>query len=101
MFRSCQGWSRTILGDSCLHWTFQPARQHSPSANLTNRSVVPCRPRTVPQVHTSPSCVIATMAPAPASEATTFGGRSEEHTSELQSLTNLVCRLLLEKKKKK
>src|SRR5258706_2620155 len=33
----------------------------------------------------------------------TFGrpstSRSEEHTSELQSLTNLVCRLLLEKKK--
>src|SRR5438270_10328255 len=31
----------------------------------------------------------------------TFGraGRSEEHTSELQSQSNLVCRLLLEKKK--
>ena len=29
-----------------------------------------------------------------------FTPRSEEHTSELQSLTNLVCRLLLEKKKK-
>src|SRR2546426_2134774 len=28
------------------------------------------------------------------------GGRSEEHTSELQSPCNLVCRLLLEKKKK-
>src|SRR5687767_15547516 len=28
------------------------------------------------------------------------GGRSEEHTSELQSLAYLVCRLLLEKKKK-
>src|SRR5438093_3862376 len=28
-----------------------------------------------------------------------IGSRSEEHTSELQSLTNLVCRLLLEKKK--
>src|SRR5260370_10317321 len=27
------------------------------------------------------------------------GGRSEEHTSELQSHLNLVCRLLLEKKK--
>src|SRR6266571_9473251 len=27
-------------------------------------------------------------------------GRSEEHTSELQSHVNLVCRLLLEKKKK-
>src|SRR5258705_9197174 len=29
------------------------------------------------------------------------GARSEEHTSELQSLRHLVCRLLLEKKKKK
>src|SRR2546427_11126718 len=29
------------------------------------------------------------------------GVRSEEHTSELQSQSNLVCRLLLEKKKKK
>src|SRR2546427_5157868 len=29
------------------------------------------------------------------------GNRSEEHTSELQSQSNLVCRLLLEKKKKK
>src|SRR2546430_12642844 len=28
------------------------------------------------------------------------GRRSEEHTSELQSQSNLVCRLLLEKKKK-
>src|SRR2546421_12461056 len=28
-------------------------------------------------------------------------GRSEEHTSELQSRSDLVCRLLLEKKKKK
>src|SRR2546426_2189114 len=30
-----------------------------------------------------------------------IGQRSEEHTSELQSPCNLVCRLLLEKKKKK
>src|SRR5215475_14335700 len=30
-----------------------------------------------------------------------LGRRSEEHTSELQSRENLVCRLLLEKKKKK
>src|SRR5205085_3297360 len=29
-----------------------------------------------------------------------FSRRSEEHTSELQSQSNLVCRLLLEKKKK-
>src|SRR2546430_10321952 len=32
--------------------------------------------------------------------ATGLGLRSEEHTSELQSQSNLVCRLLLEKKKK-
>src|SRR5256885_8174308 len=32
---------------------------------------------------------------------TNGAGRSEEHTSELQSPCNLVCRLLLEKKKKK
>src|SRR5687767_15509468 len=31
--------------------------------------------------------------------STAFAGRSEEHTSELQSLAYLVCRLLLEKKK--
>src|SRR2546430_9626647 len=30
-----------------------------------------------------------------------WGARSEEHTSELQSQSNLVCRLLLEKKKDK
>src|SRR2546421_2877798 len=32
--------------------------------------------------------------------ATLFRNRSEEHTSELQSRSDLVCRLLLEKKKK-
>src|SRR2546430_9540426 len=40
---------------------------------------------------------------APAAKAAPAGGgmsvRSEEHTSELQSQSNLVCRLLLEKKK--
>src|SRR2546427_7991066 len=30
-----------------------------------------------------------------------WDGRSEEHTSELQSQSNIVCRLLLEKKKNK
>src|ERR1019366_10400705 len=37
-------------------------------------------------------------ASAPVSSSTVRSRRSEEHTSELQSLTNLVCRLLLEKK---
>src|SRR5262249_37965818 len=35
-----------------------------------------------------------------AGPAALAGSRSEEHTSELQSLTNIVCRLLLEKKKR-
>src|SRR2546430_3051501 len=35
-----------------------------------------------------------------ASRVEILGLRSEEHTSELQSQSNLVCRLLLEKKKK-
>src|SRR2546430_8705410 len=41
-------------------------------------------------------------APRPAAPCPAPGGacRSEEHTSELQSQSNLVCRLLLEKKKK-
>src|SRR2546430_13443738 len=34
------------------------------------------------------------------SDVATLDGRSEEHTSELQSQSNLVCRLLLEKKNK-
>src|SRR5438093_9458680 len=38
--------------------------------------------------------------PSPSSTRRAPWCRSEEHTSELQSLTNLVCRLLLEKKKK-
>src|SRR5256885_13153524 len=38
--------------------------------------------------------------PSRSSTAELVYGRSEEHTSELQSPCNLVCRLLLEKKKK-
>src|SRR2546430_5704513 len=37
--------------------------------------------------------------PPPPRERYDVGQRSEEHTSELQSQSNLVCRLLLEKKK--
>src|SRR5438046_3525706 len=44
--------------------------------------------------HPPPRPVHCRQAPCPQ-----LAGRSEEHTSELQSLTNLVCRLLLEKKK--
>src|SRR5256885_16772646 len=46
------------------------------------------------RIHPTPS----SCAPGPAAHEDGVG-RSEEHTSELQSPCNLVCRLLLEKKK--
>src|SRR5215469_13036775 len=47
------------------------------------------------------SFVAACLAPHPGVDGLTLRGeRSEEHTSELQSRRDLVCRLLLEKKKK-
>src|SRR5688572_31296295 len=42
-----------------------------------------------------------TRPPQISRRGSTRGARSEEHTSELQSQSNLVCRLLLEKKKQK
>src|SRR5262245_62928481 len=50
---------------------------------------------------TTPGCwSVPQRAAARRKRRTTSGsGRSEEHTSELQSLRHLVCRLLLEKKK--
>src|SRR2546425_7246766 len=51
-----------------------------------------------------PASARMTLCPAKTKIRMTAGGmmrRSEEHTSELQSLAYLVCRLLLEKKKNK
>src|SRR2546430_12121267 len=47
------------------------------------------------------TCGSLLMTTMPATTAELSPCRSEEHTSELQSQSNLVCRLLLEKKKKK
>src|SRR2546422_3334172 len=46
-----------------------------------------------------PGCGDAERVPSPG-RVSRHGWRSEEHTSELQSRLHLVCRLLLEKKKK-
>src|SRR5438874_5360235 len=43
---------------------------------------------------------VAATSNAPSGRAVAMPSRSEEHTSELQSRRDLVCRLLLEKKKK-
>src|SRR5258706_5693731 len=65
-------------------------------------------PRSTLFPYTTPSDLIhlAWKPPSPRKRIVLVGkgvtfdsGRSEEHTSELQSLTNIVCRLLLEKKK--
>src|SRR5438094_3760386 len=60
------------------------------------RAVSPARSRA--RVTTMRQAVKVTSENAAASS---WGNRSEEHTSELQSPYDLVCRLLLEKKKKK
>src|SRR2546427_4318521 len=57
------------------------------------RSQLACAPR-LPTVCTLEHAVLQSRV-----ERAVVGGRSEEHTSELQSQSNLVCRLLLEKKK--
>src|SRR5688572_31691606 len=66
------------------------------------RSRTTCRGRV--QCKPSASCLIASGPPCSRailrSQAGSCALRSEEHTSELQSQSNLVCRLLLEKKKK-
>src|SRR2546430_11539539 len=48
----------------------------------------------------SPCSSAISRAPRPTMRRASSRVRSEEHTSELQSQSNLVCRLLLEKKKK-
>src|SRR2546430_9116876 len=82
-----------------------------PYTTLFRSLHVPCKspslqcPRTVAGRHSSHYRFaaftrrhVARERPPAAARAMT---RSEEHTSELQSQSNLVCRLLLEKKKKK
>src|SRR5260370_8421813 len=48
-----------------------------------------------------PSFCTTIFSPSLTSSSSARRSRSEEHTSELQSHLNLVCRLLLEKKKKR
>src|SRR2546426_3912288 len=73
---------------------------------LPTKSITPATPCSfcavsgdrVSSVVFAPSLAAAASFASSMSHATMF--RSEEHTSELQSPCNLVCRLLLEKKKK-
>src|SRR2546426_8852746 len=84
----------------------------SPTARKWLRDTLPPHRRTVydPKEHLgaivrtvdgTSRAIIYTVVNAKPGAPRTIVGRSEEHTSELQSPCNLVCRLLLEKKKKK
>src|SRR5438477_1706155 len=55
--------------------------------------------RSLPESASAPITTAAPAAVGTGSAPDAIGRRSEEHTSELQSHVNLVCRLLLEKKK--
>src|SRR5262249_61749693 len=80
----------TIQTSSFASGSINPSR--SPSRLLSS-------PRTSAERRGS-SATSRTTSPSDASSPSFAAliSRSEEHTSELQSLTNLVCRLLLEKK---
>src|SRR5690606_40523867 len=72
------------------------------------RGAAPVAPGAAPDVVASPDLPISTSTEDALAEVESLASsarleereRSEEHTSELQSRENLVCRLLLEKKKK-
>src|SRR2546430_12253271 len=52
------------------------------------------------EMHFEPKSIMSVSSRRANRQTRMLGARSEEHTSELQSQSNLVCRLLLEKKKK-
>src|SRR5690606_27537756 len=87
------------LHDRVAQETGDPGLARLPGADATRGR----RIATQQTAERSEDIVAAASAKQPAEQpATTTGGllgRSEEHTSELQSRENLVCRLLLEKKK--
>src|SRR5437667_3362428 len=68
-----------------------------PSFSANSLTVEPSTMRTA---FNSPEVAGVSSRPAMRCSSVSTGGRSEEHTSELQSHHDLVCRLLLEKKKK-
>src|SRR2546427_2266155 len=77
------------------------ASSHSRDPGSTRRcsQLSSCRAKTSARRPRNP-CICTTGSLAQRRGDESFSTRSEEHTSELQSQSNLVCRLLLEKKKK-
>src|SRR5260370_30146569 len=82
LFRSNQRWRRGLdsYRPPCASWSSLPGSRASPPGERTTGGDA--------------------LLPGNELQEAQGGRRSEEHTSELQSHLNLVCRLLLEKKKK-
>src|SRR2546426_8313284 len=80
----------TLFRSEDIYWLEEPIRHddYVGAASLARALKTPIQ---IGENFSEPAAMAAALA----------AGRSEEHTSELQSPCNLVCRLLLEKKKKK
>src|SRR5205085_10336852 len=78
---------------------------HTPTTEIYTLSLHDALPISAPSGAAFARCTTSrgsgSIPPVPATLSRSWGWtvRSEEHTSELQSQSNLVCRLLLEKKK--
>src|SRR2546430_4220877 len=81
--------------------TLFPTRRSSDLTVVTNAAKAPAFRKWQPSVRARLRCVSCHASKSRAKLPTNrvVDRRSEEHTSELQSQSNLVCRLLLEKKK--
>src|ERR1039458_3663333 len=93
-FSTCKLIAMLIVGMS--HMTFKPL----PSNSMPRCGFRQLSPQVVvfPRLAVNRSPVVGSPARQPFGDALAQVFRSEEHTSELQSLRHLVCRLLLEKK---
>src|SRR2546430_11282330 len=78
---------------------YAPASPNATRSPARSRLTRTRRASTSLGVHSCPA--IVTACPVTPGRGHDGTHRSEEHTSELQSQSNLVCRLLLEKKKKR
>src|SRR5688500_20059786 len=79
---------------------FSPPDYHAPLAEATRGELLCDNTRCDPKLTVGTEIVRELPLPSSNETFTGFDDRSEEHTPELQSPCNLVCRLLLEKKKK-
>src|SRR5260370_9577466 len=94
-------------GCDCSKWGGVPAPEDKPGAPAEAVEVTPVGPNSSPMfggtinsnlANTVEKGIPDTWSIAKGAEKNVKWSRSEEHTSELQSHLNLVCRLLLEKK---